>query len=580
MADALGEITSVGEGKEILWNEGIWTFDEDDFLVMALLQDPIFSPELCWAEPSNREYGGCYRVRDYQYPLFRMDHHRYAGAACARSVGKTESIKARTFSHAFRRISENLLLTAPELIHLLPLTDAVEERILDTRITREFLDTRGGKTGFTHRPFGVEFLDGTKIVGRIPKVTGTGVKGQHQPDLIVEEAQDYPKRGWDEVHSTVEADHTDADGNPDFTYHFYGVHSGARDSGFFDRVQKGAFQIVKITAMQRPGWSAEEKEAAKAAFGGTSAPDYRRNVYGEAGSAASPYFVTSRLIACVDQERESNYNELEYVKQELHAEELDKMRMHISEVLDLPTSFGDVYCGADIGLTTSPTVLSVFSHETVDKIPRLKLIRRYTLERFRERSIREAMYALGWHFGGRLMSFGIDATGLGAPIFQAMEDDETAPGRLLEVQRGYKFNALVPVNVDQTFVTTDSRGQLRDQFGAAVKMEIDPETGIERPVTYMPMIEASTRYLRDFVDSGFFLLPFDTDITTDMQGETQQRVKAIGERKSKPNMFHILDSFRAMAMAMKEDEIQEELTAAPAPVLDMALDLSDPMGMY
>lgn len=573
MAKALGTIENLGSGEEIAWTEGIWSFDEDDFLVLALLQDPIFAPELCWFDPANREYGGCYRVRDYQYPLFRIPD-RYAGAACARSVGKTESIKARAFTHAFRRISENLLVTAPELIHLLPLTDAIEERILDTRITREFLDTRGGKTGFSHRPFGVEFQDGTKIVGRIPKVTGTGVKGQHQPDLIVEEAQDYPERGWTEVHETVEKDHTDAEGNPDFTYTFYGVHSGANTSGFFKRVNEGVFRVVQITAMQRPGWSAEEKEAAKAAYGGTSSPDYRRNIYGEPGSASSPYFVTARLIACVDQERESPYNELEYVHQELRAEEVDEMRLPIAEVMDLPTSFGDVFCGADIGLTTSPTVISVFSHETIDKVPRLKLLRRYTLERFRERSIREAMYALGWHFGGRLQTFGIDATGLGAPIFQAMEDDETAPGRLLEVQRGYKFNALVPVNVDATFVTTDSRGQLRDQFGAAVKMEVDPATGIERPVTYMPMIEASTRYLRDFVDSGFLLLPFDTAITTDMRGETQQRVKAIGERKGKPNMFHILDSFRAMAMAMKSGEIEEQLEAAPAPVLDMALDLS------
>jgi hypothetical protein len=60
-------------------------------------------------------------------------------------------------------------------------------------------------------------------------------------------------------------------------------------------------------------------------------------------------------------------------------------------------------------------------------------------------------------------------------------------------------------------------------------------------VTYMPMIEASTRYLREWVDSTFLLLPFDTEITGDMQGETQQRVKRIAGLKNKPNAFHILD---------------------------------------
>jgi hypothetical protein len=59
-----------------------------------------------------------------------------------------------------------------------------------------------------------------------------------------------------------------------------------------------------------------------------------------------------------------------------------------------------------------------------------------------------------------------------------------------------------------------------------------------------------------------------------MQGETQQRVKRVGERKGKPNMFHILDSFRAMGMAFKADDIEAQFHAAPPPVLDMALDLS------
>lgn len=579
---ALGEIDGMGAGKNIRHEEGIWEYDEDDFLLMAMLMDPIYASELMFADPTNREYSGCYRVRDYQYPLFRIED-QYAGAACARSTGKTESMKARGFSHTFKRIGENMLITAPELIHLLPLTDSIEERIRDTRLTREFLDTRGGQTGFTHRPFGVNYLDGTKIVGRIPRLTGTGVKGQHQPDLIVEEAQDYPEKGWIEVHETVEKDHIDADGNPDFTYHFYGVHSGARDSGFFKRINDGAFRLINVTALQRPGWGKAEKDAAKAAYGGTSSPDYRRNILGEPGAAASPMFVTSRLIACVDQDRESKYNENGYVHQNLRVEEVDQMleenpEMTMSDILNLPMSFGSIYCGADLGLTTSPTVISVFSHEAVEKKPRLKLIRRYTIERFRVKQIRQVMYSLAWHFGNRLEAFGIDATGLGFPIFQEIEDDENAPQHLLNVVRGYFFNAQVPVDVDPDFVTEDSTGQLRDQYGSAVKRIKDEWTNAEKLVTYMSMIEASTRYLRDFVDSGFLMLPFDTEIVSDMQGETAQRVQKIGQMtgRRKPNAFHILDSMRAAAMGFRAEEIEEKMESKPpAPVLDMAVDLSE-----
>lgn len=563
--------------------EGRYTFDEDDLLLYALLQDPIFAAELLWRDPTNQEYGECYRVRDYQYPLWRPSEfgtssRNYAGYACGRSTGKTESIKGKAFAHVFKRHGENLLLSAPELIHLLPLTDAVEERIRDTRLTREFLDTRAGKTGFTHRPFGVDYLDGTKLVGRIPRLTGVGVKGQHQPDLLVDEAQDYPKAGWTEVHETVTKDHMDAEGNPDFTYEFYGVHSGARDSGFYSRINEGGFRVVNVTGIQRPGWSAEEKKAAKAAYGGTSSSDYRRNILGEPGSPASAFFVTARLMACVDQDRESHYNLHEYVRQTLRAEEVDELAIPIAEMLDLPGSYGKVYAGMDLGLTDSPTVISLFSHEKVKKAARLKLIRCIHLERFRTRQIRQVLGAISIHFGGALQSFGMDITGLGFPIFQEMEDDEGTPQRLLEVSRGYFFNAKVPVGVMQEHIVEDQKGQRRDQFGTAVKEEVDPISGQSRQVVEMPMIEASTRYLREFVDSGFLMLPFDTDITRDMQGETHQRVKLMGERKKKPNAFHILDSMRAAAMGFKAGDIEQAIAREAQPeVLDVALDLSGMM---
>lgn len=567
----LGEIDGLGKGDAIQWSEGLWEFDQEDFLVFAMLCDPVYAPELMWDDPSNTDYSGCYRVRDYQYPLFRMededgDPENYAGAACARSVGKTESIKARSFCHTFRRQSQNLLVTAPELIHLLPLTDAVEERIYDTTLTREFLDTRQGKTGFTHRPFGVEFLDGTKIVGRIPRLTGTGVKGQHQPDLIIDEAQDYPERGWVEVHETVMKD------TADFTYHFYGVHSGARDTGFYKRINEGAFRLTQITALQRPDWNERQKQAAKAAYGGTSSPDYRRNILGEAGSPASAFFVTARLMACVDQNRESDYNNFGYVHQMLRSEEVDELQMPISEIMDFPGNHGAVYAGMDVGLTNSPTILTVCSLTTVNKTKRLQLVRRYEMERFRTRQIREATYAMAWHFGGKLMAFGMDVTGLGFPMFQEMEDDEAVPPRLLEVSRGYFFNAKVPVGVDSTFVTKDQAGNLRDQFGAAVKVETDPLTGITRYITTMPMIEASTRYLREMIDSGFLMLPFDPPLIQDMMAETVQRVKALGERTRKPNALHSLDALRGMAMGYKAGDVEEALALPEQePVLDMAL---------
>ena len=232
--------------------DGHWEFDEDDYLLLALIADPLYCAELLGEDPSNVEYAGQFVVRDYQFPLFRVQDN-YTAFACGRSTGKTESIKWKAVAHAFRRIGHNLLLTAPELIHLLPLADAIEDKVNACRLTREFLDTRGGKTGFTHRPFGVNYVDGTKVVGRIPRLSGVGVKGQHQPDLIIDEAQDYPEAGWVEVNETVMREFDD------FTYTFYGVHSGDRSSGFHKRTTQGGFQVVQVTGLQRPDWNERQK---------------------------------------------------------------------------------------------------------------------------------------------------------------------------------------------------------------------------------------------------------------------------------------------------------------------------------
>jgi hypothetical protein len=76
------------------------------------------------------------------------------------------------------------------------------------------------------------------------------------------------------------------------------------------------------------------------------------------------------------------------------------------------------------------------------------------------------------------------------------------------------------------------------------------------------------------VDSGFMLLPFDTAITTDMMGETQQRVRRVGELRKKPNAFHILDAMRAMAMSYKAEDIEAALALpGQAPVLESAVEL-------
>jgi hypothetical protein len=574
---ATGALGIINGQQVIGASEGMWNFDDDDWGLIAQLCDPVFCAELLFEDPLNKEYHGTYNVRDYQYPLFRPANN-YQAFPCARDVGKTESIKARAVSHAFRRLGEDMLITAPELIHLEPLTQAIEQRITSVRLCRDFLKRDYQKTGFTHKPFQCDFADGTRIIGRIPKVTGTGVKGQHVPDLLMDEAQDYPEAGWIEVHPTVIKDHTDSTGAYDFTYHFYGVHAGGRGGKFAELSTSGAFTVTAVTALQKPGWNRQEKQSAAAMYGGTSSPDYRRNILGERGASLSQFFVTSRLMACMDQDSESKYNTTVFKAQKLQAEEVDQLIAadgDVGDLLELPDGLGQqVYCGMDVGLVTDPTVIMVWAvMPDAQRRSRLQLVRMIHAFRFREKQIRQLTYRIARQYGLTLRAFGQDITGLGLPLYQAMGDDEQCPAHLKEVSRGYVFNAKVPVSVDRNYVS-EQGGQLVDQYGHMVEVIRDKWTGQEKMVVKMTMIEASTRYLTSFIDPGFLLLPFHPELIADFQGETQQRVRAMGQMKKKPNAFHMLDAARAMAMAYKAGQMEEMVYSRPqGPVLDRAVDM-------
>lgn len=902
------------KGESILF--GDMSFDDTDMFLIAILKDMVLAPEFCWSNPNNVEYGGCYRVRDYQVKFNRVNDH-YAGFSCARSVGKTEREMVFAFTHLFRRSGENLLITAPELLHLQPLAKAIEDRVDRCRLTRECLRRdRAGQTGFSHNPFGVELGDGTKIVGRIPNKDGRGVKGQHQIDLIVEEAQDYPDAGWTEVHemqsldsdiltpsgfvkmrdisvgdsvigldgspnvvtgesevcsdrevyevgfhcgSVVEcdADHlwsvarphhihrgqtvlmttsqilddmksrksdetlnpfhlwrtpelsvpvefvgdedldvdpyllgvllgdgcfkrtgsiwlstadedlldlcserlhvseefhsvggysyiirfkkdmkfqsrlptrlgikklgllglgsqdkfvphkykvssiesrllilqglVDSDGSidrhgavrfvttskmlrddimfiarslggsatyglvkkeldrhldkwcvrirvpdgvipslmerkaslvkklhngrtmqrritsivptgvskpmkcisvdsedglyvtndfivthntvmkeRDYNFHFYGVHRGARGGGFARRVQGGMFKIHSLTAIQRPTWGPEEKRAAIDTYGGVNSPDYRRNILGEPGAASSPIFVVSRLMACVDQSPDSDYNTNVYSNQHFRWEDFSQSGITIDNAIDLPyvLKTKKILVGMDLGLTNSPTVCSIFAeidHRMKgEHAPRkrLALIRRITLQHFKSKDIRHLAYLI-WKWRRDLYGIGMDITGLGFPIFQEIEDDETYPEEFRRSVMGWKFNEKITINIESE---SERRG-----IDPGSEAYFQPE---EEEQTKITVIEATTNNLREWVDSNYLLLPMDNEVVEDLLAENLQRVQDVSRLTGtkKPNRFHILDSFRMATLVEKLHDQVQVSDRTGGPVLDAMMD--------
>jgi hypothetical protein len=161
--------------------------DEEECYLYAILAGAADGIDLAeFAVEDTRNPGGRYRLRDYQWPWFSCTDMKQIDCS-ARAVGKTESIKLRALAFPFVYPGRGMLLTAPELNHLAPLTSEVERVLLDTWVVRAMLPDEKS-AGIRKQPhWEARFKNGTSIVSRLPNKDGKGIKGQHVTQLEIDE---------------------------------------------------------------------------------------------------------------------------------------------------------------------------------------------------------------------------------------------------------------------------------------------------------------------------------------------------------------------------------------------------------
>lgn len=157
--------------------------EEEKYLV-AILDDPsgIELAELLWID--EEQPTGCFRVWPYQWRWYRNES-TYQIDHASRSMGKSVGIQMRAFAFPFHFPGQEMLITAPELNHLRPITDKVEHMLLTTRLGREMLPDRRGN-GINRQPqFQAHFKNNSRIVSRLPNRDGRGVKTCCAGDVLV-----------------------------------------------------------------------------------------------------------------------------------------------------------------------------------------------------------------------------------------------------------------------------------------------------------------------------------------------------------------------------------------------------------
>lgn len=147
---------------------------EEECYLWAILSDHsgIDQAEMCWVDESSTD--GCWRAWSFQVPWWRNDDRQQIEQS-GRSLGKSMSIMARACAFPFVHPGQEMVVTAPELVHLEPIVSKIEAQMYAVRLYRDLLVT--GRSGVTHRPFQMNFLNQARIIGRIPQKDGRGVKG-------------------------------------------------------------------------------------------------------------------------------------------------------------------------------------------------------------------------------------------------------------------------------------------------------------------------------------------------------------------------------------------------------------------
>lgn len=517
---------------------------EEECYLLAIIEDDsgIDLAEFLWDDPTAENPEGIFRAWDYQIPWWRQSHRMYIDT-CARAVGKTQSIILRAWAFAIQFPGFEMVVTAPESVHLAPLTSRIEDRIKNTRLTRELLPGGVGR-GFTHRPFQANFLNGSKILGRIPQKDGKGVKGLHPLRLEMDEAQDYPEPGWTELIETLRY------GQADSQWRAHGVSRGV--GGRFQAVsQPGTgWHVERITAIHRTDWSDQERADKILLYGGRDAPDYLRNILGLHGDASNPLFVLHRLMACVDDEQGSVYNQDVYYHRRINDEMLTDDQ-DILDLIDIPrvhfTDWKVFWMGMDVGLTRDPSEILVFGEENLKlkgMNPRvaLRLLARIHMRRVRASDQRRVIAHLIKEYKAK--KFAIDRTGLGLPVYQDVQDEHPELRKSFE---GYAFNEKLLVGWEDHEDDEDSK-----------------DFEIKKVAQ-----EHAYDLLRTYVDSRKLILPYDSDLLGQWNGqswtqETSATRDAYGRKRFGKGAFHTLDAgglavlAREMAVFSKVREMTNE----------------------
>jgi hypothetical protein len=271
-------------------------------------------------------------------------------------------------------------------------------------------------------------------------------------------------------------------------------------------------------------------------------------------------------MACVDQDPGSEYNQDIYAEVHIQYEDLQGRSpvmmldgklsgAHKIGWAGAPKGYSAYYAGMDVGATIDPTEILVFGQRAGTSKEQLDLLTRVQMLRISMEDQEAIVGEIFRFYGDKLITFGIDRTGLGFPVWERLAKRFNKKN---ERVKGYNFSGKYAVALEDR--------------------EMEEKETVEDLVIERNIVEFASDALREVVDAKSFLLPFDRELLIEWQGQSYTITKATGgpygmKKQYSQGSFHTLDAGKVMIAGKRLHALDEMLNAKQqqGPVLDAFL---------